>query len=73
MNGRADTIGPTAPTGAGVRVLFSRNFLGTIDETHTCSDYEGRILYIPIKFEDSDIQLLNVYAPNVPKECGNFF
>ena len=58
---------------AGVGVLFSPNFSGTIEETHIRSDYEGRILYVPIKFEDSDIQLLNVCAPNIPKERRNSF
>ena len=57
----------------GVRVLFSPRFPGTIDEAHICSDHEGCILQIPIKIDDSDIQLLNVYAPNFPKECRNYF
>ena len=56
-----------------VRVLFSSNFLGTIKESHICSNYEGRILYVPIEFEISYIQLLNVYAPNIPKERRNYF
>ena len=58
---------------SGVGVLFSPNFPGTIEEPQICSDYEGRILYVPIKLEDSNIRLLNVYAPNIPKERKNFF
>ena len=58
---------------AGVGVLFSPRFTGTIDEACIRSDHEGRILQIPINIDDSDIQLLNVYAPNVPKERRNFF
>ena len=58
---------------AGVGVLFSSKFPGTIDEAHICSDYEGCILQVPINIEDSDIQLSNVYAPNIPKEHRNFF
>ena len=30
-------------------------------------------LYVPMKIEDSDIQLINVYAPNIPSECRKFF
>ena len=71
MNGKVHTIGPMAPIVA--KVLFSSKFPGTIDEAHICSDYEGRILQIPINIDDSHIQLLNVYAPNVPKDCRNFF
>ena len=58
---------------AGVRVLFSSKFPGTIDEAHNRSDYEGHILQILINIDDLDIQLLNVYAPNVPKDRRNFF
>ena len=58
---------------AGVGVLFSPGFSGTIDEAHIRSDHKGRILQIPINTDDSDIQLLNVYAPNLPKERRNFF
>ena len=57
----------------GVGVLFSPNFPATIEETQIRSDYEGRILYVPIKLEDPNIQLLNVHAPNIPKEQKNFF
>ena len=57
----------------GVGVLFSPNFPGTIEESQIRSDYEGRILYVPIKLEDSNIQLLNVYASNIAKERKNFF
>ena len=57
----------------GVGVLFSPKFLGMIDEAYICNDYEGRILQIPINIDDSDIQLLNVYPPNIPKDCRNFF
>ena len=58
---------------AGVGVLFSPKFSGTIDEIHICSNYEGRLLYVPVSVEGSDIQLLNVYAPNAPTDRRNFF
>ena len=58
---------------AGVRVLLLPKFPGMTDEPHMCSDYGGCTLYVPIKVEDSDIQLLNVYAPNAPSERRKFF
>ena len=58
---------------AEVGVLFSPRFSGTIDEAHIHSDHEGRILQIPINIDDSDIQLLNVYPPNLPKGRRHFF
>ena len=73
MNGRADTIGPTAPTIVQESGSYFPQFSGTIDEARVCSDHEGRILQIPINIDDSDIQLLNVYAPNLPKEHRNVF
>ena len=46
-------------------------FPDTIGEAHICSDYEGHTSQIPINVNDSDIQLLNVYAPDVLKVYQN--
>ena len=73
MNGNANITGPMAPTTVRESgVLFSPKFAGMIDKAHIHSDYEGHILYILIS-KDSDIKLINVYAPNVSTDRGRFF
>ena len=58
---------------AGVGILFASKFPGKINESHIRSDYEGCALYVPIIAEDMDIQLINVYAPNLLSECRKSF
>ena len=55
----------------GVAILFKKNFNFNI--LYKNNDLEGRILSLCINIESTSIQLVNVYAPNIPTERKNFF
>ena len=56
---------------AGVAILFKPNFSGVIDNFFSNSD--GRISYVDFSFENKQIRVICVYAPNIPADRKIFF
>ncbi len=54
----------------GVGILVSKIF-GTASFSH--SDQNGRLLVVNLKFNSSNLKLINIYAPNSPGERNHFF
>ena len=59
--------------GRGVAILFNpKSKLNFQISKHTC-DTEGRFLSVCVTIESTSVQLVNIYAPNIPGERISFF
>ena len=59
--------------GRGVAILFNPNSNFHFNVLSNKSDTEGRFLALCVTVESTTLQLVNIYAPNVPSERINFF
>ena len=51
--------------------IFDTNLNFETKDTHLSED--GRMIFINIKFENKEFSLINIYAPNTPKDRKSFF
>ena len=57
--------------GKGVGIFIRRDFECAVNKFY--SDMLGRFIYVDVNIDGFDFRLVNVYAPNVPRERKDFF
>lgn len=57
--------------GKGVGIYISKSLSCKVERFHY--DIFGRYVYVDLEIEDRSVRLINIYAPNVPRERKDFF
>lgn len=55
----------------GVAILVNENFIGNVNIIE--QDTNGRYLHVHVEHDNTEFELINIYAPNSTKEKGTFF
>lgn len=61
----------TNNSGKGVGIFISKDFPCEVQNFRF--DTFGRYIYVDISFEGNEFRLVNIYAPNIPRERKDFF